>query len=297
MSPEKNIYIGTSGWSYPKGEGTWKGYFYPAGKINEMEYYSQFFNTVEINSSFYRPPDPAYVYNWERRVPTGFLFTVKLWQKFTHPKMYREATGEAAVISQQDVDIFNRSLEPLVKYKKLGALLAQFPPSFKNDGYGQQMLGALAQTFGQYPLAVELRHRSWSDDAGIAGLLRELNMAWVQIDEPKFSTSVAQEIPLTADMAYFRFHGRNAAEWWTGDSETRYRYLYSPDEIDGLAEKVKKAAAKTKLLFAFFNNHWKAYAPRNANDMKKALQMSFQDTPVHLETLEEVNNDKEKRER
>jgi uncharacterized protein YecE (DUF72 family) len=293
MSPEKNIYIGTSGWSYPKGEGTWKGYFYPASKINELEYYSQFFNTVEINSSFYRPPDPGYVYNWAKRVPPGFLFAVKLWQKFTHPRMYRAATGEAAVISQQDVDIFNRSLEPLVKYKKLGALLAQFPPSFKNDGYGQQMLGAVAQTFGQYPLAVELRHRSWSDDAGTEKLLREHHIAWVQIDEPKFSTSVAPEVPLTADMAYFRFHGRNARDWWTGDSETRYRYLYSKDEIIELAERVKKAAAKSKFLFAFFNNHWKAYAPRNANDMKKALQIAFQDIPVHLEILEEVNNNTE----
>jgi uncharacterized protein YecE (DUF72 family) len=294
MSPEKNIYIGTSGWSYPKGEGTWKGYFYPAGKINELEYYSQFFNTVEINSSFYRPPDPGYVYNWAKRVPPGFLFAVKLWQKFTHPKMYQEATGEDAVISQQDVDIFNKSLEPLVKSQKLGALLAQFPPSFKNDAYGQQILRAVANAFGQYPLAVELRHRSWSDDGGTEKLLRELKIAWVQVDEPKFSTSVAQEVPLTADMAYFRFHGRNAKEWWTGDSATRYRYLYSPDEISELAERVKKAAAKSKLLFAFFNNHWKAYAPRNANDMKKALQLSFQDMPMPLETLAEVKNNYEK---
>jgi uncharacterized protein YecE (DUF72 family) len=293
MSPEPNIYIGTSGWSYPKGEGTWKGYFYPAGKINELEYYSQFFNTVEINSSFYRPPDPGYVYYWAKRVPPGFMFAVKLWQKFTHPGMYQAATGEAAVISPQDVDIFNRSLEPLVKTRKLGALLAQFPPSFKNDGYGQQIIGALAKTFGQYTLAVELRHRSWSDDAGTEKLLRELNITWVQIDEPKFSSSVAPEVPLTADMAYFRFHGRNAAEWWTGDSETRYRYLYSPEEIAEMAERVKNAATKSKLLFAFFNNHWKAYAPRNANDMKKALQMSFQDIPVNMETLEEVKNDKE----
>jgi uncharacterized protein YecE (DUF72 family) len=285
VSPEKNIYIGTSGWSYPKGEGTWNGYFYPAGKINELEYYSQFFNTVEINSSFYRPPAPGYVYNWVKRVPPGFLFAVKLWQKFTHPGMYRAATGEAAVISSEDVAIFNKSLEPLVKTGKLGALLAQFPPSFKNDAYGKQIIIALAQTFGQYPLALELRHRSWSDDAGTAELLREHHIAWVQIDEPKFGTSIAPEVPLTADMAYFRFHGRNAKDWWTGDSETRYRYLYSPEEIAGLAEKVKTAAARTKLLFAFFNNHWKAYAPRNANDMKKALKLPFQQLPMNLENI------------
>ena len=74
MSGQAKIYVGTSGWSYPKGEGTWTGYFYPTGKINELEYYSQFFNTVEINSSFYRPPNPGYVYNWAKRVPKGFLY-------------------------------------------------------------------------------------------------------------------------------------------------------------------------------------------------------------------------------
>ena len=285
MSSAVGIYIGTSGWSYPKGEGTWNGYFYPGGKINELEYYSQFFNTVEINSSFYRPPEPGIVYNWARRVPAGFLFAVKLWQKFTHPKMYKEATGEDAIISQADVDLFKKCLEPLAKSGKLGALLAQFPPSFKNDDYSRQVLGAIANAFGEYRLAVELRHRSWSDDEGTAGFLREHHMTWVQIDEPKFSSSVAADVPVTADMAYFRFHGRNAKDWWTGNTETRYRYLYSPEEIAGLAEQVKAAGEKARLMFAFFNNHWQAYAPRNANDLKKVLQQPFQQIPMNLETM------------
>ena len=287
MSSQAEIYIGTSGWSYPKGEGTWNGYFYSKGKIDELEYYSQFFKTVEINSSFYRPPNKGYVYNWVRRVTKDFLFTVKLWQKFTHPKMYKEATGEDAVINQEDIDLFQDSIEPLVKYNKRGALLAQFPPSFKNDSIGQKILTGVVRKFGQYRLAVELRHRSWSDDANIAALLSENNVAWVQIDEPKFKTSVAKEVPLTSDVAYFRFHGRNAEMWWNGDNETRYQYLYSPKEIEELAEKVKIAAGKTKLLFAFFNNHWQAYAPRNANDMIKALQLPFQDFPTQLKLSDE----------
>jgi uncharacterized protein YecE (DUF72 family) len=271
------IYIGTSGWSYPKGEGTWTGHFYPAGRINELEYYSQFFNTVEVNSSFYRPPDPGYVHNWVKRVPDDFLFTVKLWQKFTHPKMFAEATGEVAVISQRDVDQFQQSLEPLAKSGKLGALLAQFPPSFKNDKYGQQILAAIIRTFGQYRLAVELRHRSWSDDTDLARLLRDNNVSWVHIDEPKFQSSIAAEVPITADMAYFRFHGRNVEMWWRGDSETRYQYLYSPDEINELAGKVKAVSTRARYTFVMFNNHWQGYAPRNAVDMKKALQLPFQE--------------------
>jgi len=282
MPDDARIYIGTSGWSYPKGEGTWKGHFYPSGKINELEYYSQFFNTVEINSSFYRPPNPGYVYNWVKRVPEDFLFSVKLWQKFTHPKMYQEATGEAAVISQDDVDLFRRSLEPLARYGKLGALLAQFPPSFKNDGFGQQIIEAVIRTFSEYRLAVELRHRSWSDDENTAGFLRENNVSWVKIDEPKFQSSISAEVPLTSDMAYFRFHGRNKEMWWKGDSETRYKYLYSDDEIQELVEEVRAVSGEAQYTFALFNNHWQGYAPRNAVDMMRALQLPFKELPIQV---------------
>jgi uncharacterized protein YecE (DUF72 family) len=277
-----SLYIGTSGWSYPKGKGTWSGYFYPKGKVNELEYYSQFFGVVEINSSFYRPPNPGIVFNWLRRVPSNFLFTVKLWQKFTHPKMYEQATGSEAIISQKDVDLFNDSIEPLFKYGKIGALLAQFPPSFKNDSYGRQILSAVIKTFGQYRLAVELRHRSWSDDQDSVHFLKENNVAWVQIDEPKFRSSVAEEIPLTSDMAYFRFHGRNAEMWWRGDSETRYQYLYSLEEINELASRVKAASEQTKLTFAFFNNHWRGYAPRNAIDMMRTLGLPVRELPIQV---------------
>jgi len=275
------IYIGTSGWSYPRGEGTWKGYFYPAGKLDELEYYSQYFDTVEINSSFYRPPNAGVASGWARRVPPDFRFAVKLWQKFTHPRMYREAYGEAAVISQADVGLFKGGIDPLAASGKLGALLAQFPPSFKNDADGRRVLAAVLRTFGDYPLAVELRNQSWGD-GDTAGLLRENNAAWVQVDEPKFASSLAADVPLTADTAYFRFHGRNAADWWTGNAETRYRYLYNEGEIGELAGRVGEAASRTKLLFAYFNNHWQAYAPRNANDLKKSLQLPLHEIPRHL---------------
>ena len=280
MQDQARLYIGTSGWSYPRGEGTWSGHFYPAGKIDELAYYGQFFNTVEINSSFYRPPNPGYVQNWARKVPAGFLFTAKLWQKFTHPKMYQQSTGKDAAISQEDVDLFKRSIEPLAGYGKLGALLAQFPPSFKNDRDGKQVLEAVIQTFGHYNLAVELRHRSWSDDENTTRLLRENHVTWVQIDEPKFRSSVAREIPTTSDMSYFRFHGRNAEMWWKGDSETRYKYLYSQPEIDELAGQVKMATEKTGLIFAFFNNHWQGYAPRNTVDLIRTLQLPLKELPI-----------------
>ncbi len=278
MAPE--IYVGTSGWSYPKGEGTWNGHFYPSGKIDELSFYAQFFNSVEINSSFYYPLNPGYASNWVKKVPENFLFTVKLWQKFTHPGMYKAATGEDAVISAEDVDVFNRGIEPLVKSGRLGALLAQFPPGFKSDEYGRQIIGALAATFGKYRLAIELRHRSWSDDPGTVTLLKDNNIAWVRIDEPKFAQSIAADVPATSYMSYFRFHGRNKEKWWTGNVETRYEYLYSPEEIGELSEKVKKAAAASKITFAFFNNHWKGYAPKNAGDLQKSLGLIFTEPPA-----------------
>ncbi len=286
MSEQGNIYIGTSGWSYPSGEGTWKVYFYPSGKIIELEYYSRFFNTVEINSSFYRPPNPGYVYNWVKRVPDGFLFTVKLWQKFTHPKMFTQSTGRDTAISQDDVDTFKRSIEPLLQSGKLGALLAQFPPAFKNDEYGKQILTAIINTFSEYRLAVELRHRSWSDDKNISQMFRDNNIAWVNIDEPKFESSVSSDIPVTSDMAYFRFHGRNRENWWTGNGETRYKYLYSDSEIEELTDKVSAAASDANLLFAFFNNHWQGYALRNAVSMMKKLRLPFREIPVQDKLLD-----------
>jgi uncharacterized protein YecE (DUF72 family) len=235
---------------------------------------------VEVNSSFYRPPNPGHVENWVRRTPRDFRFTVKLWQKFTHPRMYQTATGEVAAIAQSDVDLFKSSIEPLYQTGKLGALLAQFPPSFQNDHYSQQMLSAVIRTFGQYCLAVELRHRSWSDDAHTAALLREHNVTWVQIDEPKFPSSIAADVPLTADIAYFRFHGRNEKDWWSGDNETRYRYLYSPEELRELEDKMRPALEQASLVFAFFNNHWRGNAARNAADMKKGLKLPIHELPL-----------------
>jgi uncharacterized protein YecE (DUF72 family) len=273
MAETSGIYVGTSGWSYPSGAGTWNGFFYPKGTKDELSFYSECFNTVEVNTSFYRPLNPVYAANWARKTPAGFLFTVKLWQKFTHPEMYWAATGDEAVISSEDVETFNQGIAPLADAGKLGAVLAQFPPSFKNDKYERQILTAVMRTFNKYPLAVELRHRSWSDDANTAKLLADGNAAWVQIDEPGFRSSIAKDLPLTSNLAYFRFHGRNRENWWKGDAETRYMYLYSPEELKELSDKVSEAAARSKLTFAFFNNHWQGYAPKNATDLRKQLKL------------------------
>src|SRR5512138_3689752 len=156
------IYVGTSGWSYPTGEGKWDGVFYPKGKdVDHLEFYSRYFNAVEINSSFYRPIFPNVAKSWATKAPEGFKFTAKLYQKFTHPKMFEEATGKRAEVDLADFEQFTSGIEPLVETGKLGALLAQFPPSFKRDEENATYLEDLIRRLDSYPLAVELRHRSW----------------------------------------------------------------------------------------------------------------------------------------
>ena len=265
------IYIGTSGWSYPSGEGRWEGVFYPKGiETDHLEYYSRYFNAVEVNSSFYRPISPNVAANWVKKTPRDFRFTAKLYQKFTHPKMFEEATGKVAQLDPADFDTFRAGLQPLGESGKLGALLAQFPPSFKHDEESVIYLEDLIRSFKDYPMAVELRHRSWSDDPDTFRLLETYKVAWCIIDEPKFRTSIG-DVPLTSEFGYFRFHGRNAMEWWKGDRETRYNYLYSPQELRGLAAEVKEVSERTGDSYFFYNNHYGAKAVVNALQMKLEL--------------------------
>src|SRR5439155_17357533 len=135
--------------------------------------------------------------------------------------------------NQADLDEFRGGIEPLASAGKLGALLAQFPPSFKDSDASREYLTGLLRAFTGYPVAVELRHRSWSDRIGeTLSLLNEWGAAWVQIDEPKFRFSIRQNyLPNVRGFYYMRLHGRNAAQWWRHDkSEDRYDYLYSSEE-------------------------------------------------------------------
>jgi len=266
------IYVGTAGWSYPEGKGKWDGIFYPAGRrgADQLAYYAEHFQAVEINSSFYRPLAAHVVASWAQKTPPEFRFTAKLYQKFTHPKMYQEATGEEADVRADDVARFQEGLAPLVEAGKLGALLAQFPPSFKADDETLTQLEDLIRQFGEYPLAVELRHRSWSESEAAARLLVENGVAWCLIDEPKFRTSVGA-VPLTSRLGYLRFHGRNAKEWWHGDRESRYDYLYSAGEQEQLAAEVEAVAERAGDTYVFYNNHYRAKAVANATQLKLAL--------------------------
>ena len=284
-----NIHIGTSGWSYPSGRGTWNGIFYPAkrtarrtaarrsSQFDELSYYAEHFDTVEVNSTFYRPPSPQVSASWIRRTPAHFEFSLKLYQKFTHPKMFKASTGRSDVeVDRDDIDLFLAGLEPIVTAGRLGALLAQFPPSFKREPASEEYLGRLLGAFHSCPVAVELRHRSWSDAVGATlGLLNEFGAAWVQIDEPKFRFSIQQNaLPNVTGFYYMRLHGRNADTWWTHRAaEDRYDYLYTSRELRPFAETAKAADRLVKKLFLYMNNHFAAKAVANATVLKHQLEM------------------------
>ena len=157
------IKIGPAGWDYPD----WDGIFYPATRkrsFDALAYVASYFTLVEINSTFYRVPAPATARGWAERTPPGFEFSLKLFQKFTHPGMFLKATGKDPWnLGQEDVDEFRAAIDPLASAGKLGALLAQFPASFKNEPDSRAYLAWLLERFQDYPVALELRHRSWSD--------------------------------------------------------------------------------------------------------------------------------------
>jgi uncharacterized protein YecE (DUF72 family) len=272
------IRIGTSGWSYPTGAGTWKGIFYPPGlaKKDELRFYAEHFDTVEINSTFYRVPAVAAAREWAARTPPGFEFSLKLFQKFTHPEMFRKATGaDPDDITEKDVDAFRRAIDPMASAGKLGALLAQFPASFKNEGGSLEYLEWLLSQFSDYDVAVELRHRSWSDNpVETLRTLKAGGAAWTQIDEPKFKTSIRQDLAPKHAGAFFylRLHGRNAAQWWKhAKSEDRYNYLYSADELKPFAEAAETASREVKKAYLYANNHFSAKSVANAAILKHEL--------------------------
>ena len=285
-----DIRVGTSGWHYPTGKGTWDGVFYPPRRgrsktFDELGYYAEHFNTVEINATFYGQPRAEVSRAWVERTPAGFEFSIKLYQKFTHPRMFKgrlrkslpadgEAIAELARPNAADLDEFRRGIDPLASSGKLGAILAQFPPSFKNGEAEQAYLVHLLHSLRGYRVAVELRHRSWSDAFGSTlDVLNASQAAWVQIDEPKFRFSIRQNfLPNVRGFYYMRLHGRNVVHWWKHErAEDRYDYLYSADELEEFTVVASAAKTLVKKLYLYANNHFSAKSVANAAMIKDQL--------------------------
>jgi uncharacterized protein YecE (DUF72 family) len=268
--------------------------FYPPSRkrpkgFDELAFYAEHFDTVEVNSTFYGQPREEVCRAWADRTPAGFEFSVKLYQKFTHPRLFErrvagslpaDARADAPLVKMlarpgdADLDEFRRGIEPLAARGRLGALLAQFPPSFRNDPASVDYLGALLRDLADYPVAVELRHKSWSDRIGdTLSLLNTFGAAWVQIDEPKFRFSIRQNyLPNVDGFYYMRLHGRNVAHWWRPEkSEDRYNYMYSGDELKEFSETAGAVKKLVKKLYLYTNNHFSAKSVANATMIKQQL--------------------------
>ncbi len=268
--------------------------FYPPSRkrpksFDELTFYAEHFNTVEVNSTFYGQPRAEVCTAWADRTPPGFEFSIKLYQKFTHPAMFEQRLtkplpadknmdGELlkalARPNASDLDDFRRGIEPLATRGRLGAVLAQFPASFKDAPPSREYLAQLLRDLSDYPVAVELRHRSWSDRLGeTLSLLNLFGAAWVQIDEPKFRFSIQQNhLPNVEGFYYMRLHGRNTADWWRpAKSEDRYNYYYSANELREFSETAGAARQLVKKLYLYTNNHFSAKSVANATMIKEQL--------------------------
>ncbi|MDQ6651519.1 MAG: DUF72 domain-containing protein [Acidobacteriota bacterium] len=269
------IRIGPAGWSYKD----WEGIVYPrksGAKFDPLEYLARFFDTIEINSSFYRPFTVSTANSWARRTAeaTDFLFTAKLHRVFTHER------GKATEAEEKAV---REGFDALAGEGKLGAVLIQFPWSFKNTDDERVYLMKLLERFREYPLALEVRHLSWNTHR-IYEWLEELGVGICNIDQPLFTKSVKPAALTTSQVGYVRLHGRNYQDWFREKAprDDRYNYLYSLDELEPWITRIKEIAAKTKESYVITNNHFRGQAVVNALEIKSTLTEQLVPAPAPL---------------
>ncbi len=272
------IRVGTAGWSYPD----WEGVVYPKGAAASRDALAllvRMFDTLEINVSFYRPPSSRMSQSWATRVATRptFRFTAKLWQGFTHERGEEHAAEER---------LFKEGMKPLVEAGRLGALLAQFPHSFKDSPDNREYVDKLISRFAAYPLVVELRHVSWME-GDLLSALDGRGVGFCNVDQPVFSSSARPSTVMTGQVGYVRLHGRNKADWFRKDAgrDARYDYLYSQEEIRGWADRIRLMQGKSKGgadVFIIANNHYRGQAPANALELMNLLSGEMIEIPETL---------------
>src|SRR5213592_667080 len=164
-------------------------------------------------------------------------------------------------------------MDPLAGAGKLGAVLMQFPWSFKNEGEERVYLTQLVERFKAYPLVVELRHESWNNPR-ILQTLEELGVGLCDIDQPLFADSIKPSAEVTSPVGYIRLHGRNYQNWFREEANVleRYDYLYSRDELDPWIDRIKEVSDKAKQTFVITNNHARGQSLVNAFELLAQLE-------------------------
>ena len=260
------LLLGCSGWNYgdTPDKGGWVGIFYPDRNTKRLRYYSQFFDTAEMDSIFYEKfyshMTKGTFIGMVKATPENFQFSVKVPEIITHRK--RLEVGKGAIT---DFEIFLDKTSALKNSDKLGAILLQLPPSFTVNDF-KNIERFLDKLPSGYHYAVEFRHPSWKTE-GPWDMLKHYNIAAVMTDSPaKENLKFLSEVTVTsADHSFIRFHGRNTkGHYW-------YDYLYSKEELRPWVEKIEEVKKQTKVLRAYFNNHYGGAAVINALQFKEML--------------------------
>lgn len=255
------VLLGTCGWSYQE----WVGLFYPNNRVAKLPFYAKVFDTVEVDSSFYRMPTKAMVRGWAKATGPSFKFSLKVPKTITHDKRLQDAEDEL----RSFLDV----VKPLEDAGKLGCLLVQLAPSFSYDEVGRlESFLEILPTRAQF--AVEFRHESW-DRKETWALLKKYNVANTVTESPiAFLSKVAVT---SSTHAYVRWHGRGKSIW--------YDYTYSKEELEPWVSKLQEIESKAPVTYAYFNNHYSAGAPRNALEF---LQMKEEMTEMQQKALSRI---------
>ncbi len=275
MNTNREILVGTAGFSYKD----WEGIVYPPGlkkRQHPLQFLAQYFDCCEINTSFYGQIQPKTGKQWcdlVSDVNPKFEFTAKLFRSFTHAPGAALQSTSAATINPIAEDEANAKagLDSIAARGKLGALLIQFPISFKNTDENRDYLHGLIERFREYPLVVEVRHSTW-DNPEVLSQFAAQKVAFCNIDQPRLGHSVRGTEHATSNIGYVRLHGRNYKDWFQSDNrDDRYNYLYSPEQLEPWKEKIERLGEKVEKTFAVTNNHYKGKAAVNALELKQML--------------------------
>jgi uncharacterized protein YecE (DUF72 family) len=267
------IRIGTAGWSYKD----WEGIVYPARLKRDQhpaEYLARYFDLIEINTSFYGPIKPEVAKLWCRKVAgvnPEFQFTAKLYKTFTHAPGGAVQPTSAATLSPTDKDEreVKEGLDALAP--KLGALLMQFPISFKNTPPNRDYLTDLLRRFQEYQRVIEVRHASWNNEE-VLRYFSEKGVSFCNIDQPLLGRAIAPTTHATAAIGYVRLHGRNYDQWFEHEKpHDRYNYLYSEGELAKWKPRIEEVARQTEVTYVVANNHFEGKAAVNGLQLKHML--------------------------
>ncbi len=250
----------------------WAGIVYPEPKpkgFDPLAYVARYFETVEINSTFYGPATRKTADAWIRRIADrpDFRFTAKLWQRFTHQRKETWTRDEERQVRD--------GFDPLHAEGRLGAVLLQFPWSFRRTDGNREWLDDVVKTFRDYPLVLEVRHESWNVPELFAELAQR-GIGFVNIDQPLFGDSIAPSAHATSRVGYVRVHGRNYQDWFRDKAlpHERYDYLYPARELEPWAERTREIAAQpeTEDVFVVTNNHYRGKGVTNALMLKSMVE-------------------------